>query len=89
MSKLLLQAAKSKHFSVVVTEGRPNETGYKTAELLSNAGIPTTVIVDAAMGYYMERIKMVVVGAECAVEIDGIVNQIGPFSCPMMLTREF
>ncbi|RHY29031.1 hypothetical protein DYB32_005517 [Aphanomyces invadans] len=84
VTKLLLQAAKSKHFSVVVTEGRPNGAGYKTAELLSNAGIPTTVIVDAAMGYYMERVSMVVVGAEGVVENGGIVNKIGTFSCAMI-----
>ncbi|OQR91934.1 translation initiation factor eIF-2B subunit alpha [Achlya hypogyna] len=81
---LLLQAAKTKHFSVVVTEGRPNGAGYKTAELLSNAGIPTTVIVDAAMGYYMEKVDMVIVGAEGVVENGGIVNKIGTFSAAMI-----
>ncbi|CAK4639839.1 hypothetical protein LEN26_020765 [Aphanomyces euteiches] len=84
VTKLLLQAAQTKHFSVVVTEGRPNGAGYKTAELLSNAGIPTTVIVDAAMGYYMERANMVIVGAEGVVENGGIVNKIGTFSCAMI-----
>ncbi|KAF0686292.1 Aste57867_21898 [Aphanomyces stellatus] len=84
VTKLLLQAAQTKHFSVVVTEGRPNGSGYKTAELLSNAGIPTTVIVDAAMGYYMEKVDMVVVGAEGVVENGGIVNKIGTFSCAMI-----
>ncbi|RHX97608.1 hypothetical protein DYB37_006898 [Aphanomyces astaci] len=84
VTKVLLQAAKSKHFSVVVTEGRPNGAGYKTAELLSNAGIPTTVIVDAAMGYYMERVSMVIVGAEGVVENGGIVNKVGTFSCAMI-----
>ncbi|OQR89827.1 translation initiation factor eIF-2B subunit alpha [Thraustotheca clavata] len=81
---LLLQAAKTKHFSVVVTEGRPNNAGYKTAEVLSKAGIPTTVIVDAAMGYYMEKVDMVIVGAEGVVENGGIVNKIGTFSCAMI-----
>ncbi|EQC42726.1 hypothetical protein SDRG_00450 [Saprolegnia diclina VS20] len=81
---LLLQAAKTKHFSVLVTEGRPNGAGYKTAEVLSKAGIPTTVIVDAAMGYYMEKVDMVIVGAEGVVENGGIVNKIGTFSAAMI-----
>jgi len=52
--------------------------------MLSTAGIPTTVIVDAAMGYYMEKVDMVVVGAEGVVENGGIVNKIGTFSCAMI-----
>ncbi|TMW65526.1 hypothetical protein Poli38472_008168 [Pythium oligandrum] len=77
---LLLEAAKTKHFSVYITEGRSNDAGAQTAEKLAEAGIPTTVILDAAVGYYMEQVDMVIVGAEGVVENGGIVNSIGTYS---------
>ncbi|GLD92259.1 hypothetical protein PINS_up000792 [Pythium insidiosum] len=77
---LLKEAAKTKHFSVFVTEGRSNESGTQTAEKLAEAGIPTTVILDSAVGYFIDQVDMVIVGAEGVVENGGIVNSIGTFS---------
>ncbi len=49
---ILLHAAKSKNFSVVVTEGRAaNGSGYAMIEYLSTAKVPTTLILDAAVAY--------------------------------------
>lgn len=76
---LLREAAKTKHFSVLVTEGRSNSSGVETAELLGAAGIPTTVILDSAVGYYMEQVSMVIAGAEGVVENGGIVNSVRMF----------
>lgn len=39
-------------------------------------GIPTTIILDSAVGYFMEQIDMVIVGAEGVVENGGIVNSV-------------
>lgn len=39
-------------------------------------GIPVTVILDSAAGYYMERVDMVLLGAEGVVESGGIVNKV-------------
>ncbi|KAL7986682.1 hypothetical protein Chor_012965 [Crotalus horridus] len=49
----------------------------KMAEALKNLGIPATIILDAAVGYIMERIDLVIVGAEGVVENGGIINKIG------------
>lgn len=69
-----------KHFSVVVTEGRPNpNSGCRMAEVLISYGIPTTLILDSAVAYMMERIDMVLVGSEGVVENGGIINKIGTF----------
>ncbi|DBA05324.1 TPA: hypothetical protein N0F65_007486 [Lagenidium giganteum] len=81
---LLREAAKTKHFSVFVTEGRRNRSGMQTAEKLAEVGIPTTIILDSAVGYYMEQTDMVIVGAEGVVENGGIVNSIGTYSCAII-----
>jgi len=74
-----LQAAKTKHFSIIVLEGRPDAGGAKVAKLYSDAGIPTTIVLDSAMGYVMERVDIVLVGAEGVVENGGIVNKVGTY----------
>jgi translation initiation factor eIF-2B subunit alpha len=48
-------AAAGKQFSVIVTEGRPDETGLTMARVLDEMRVPTTVILDCAAGYVMER----------------------------------
>jgi translation initiation factor eIF-2B subunit alpha len=48
---------------------------YVTAKALAEAGVPVTVILDSAMGYMMEKVDFVVVGAEGVVENGDIVNK--------------
>uniref|UniRef100_A0A8D0DZD5 Translation initiation factor eIF2B subunit alpha n=1 Tax=Salvator merianae TaxID=96440 RepID=A0A8D0DZD5_SALMN len=70
-------AGAKKRFSVYVTESQPDRAGQKMAKALSNLGIPVTVILDAAVGYIMEKVDLVIVGAEGVVENGGIINKIG------------
>lgn len=46
------------------------------AENLRELGIKCTVILDSAIGYVMEQVDMVMVGAEGVVESGGIVNKV-------------
>ena len=46
------------------------------AEWLKNNGINSTVIIDAAVGYIMEKVDMVLVGAEGVAESGGIINKV-------------
>jgi translation initiation factor eIF-2B subunit alpha len=39
-------------------------------------GIPCTLILDSAVGYIMEQVDFVMVGAEGVVESGGIVNKV-------------
>ena len=48
-------APQGKQFSVIVTEGRPDETGLTMARVLEEMRVPTTVILDCAVAYAMER----------------------------------
>ncbi len=80
VSSLLIQAAKETHFEIIILEGRPDASGARAAALYAKAGIPTTVVLDSAMAYVMERVDMVIVGAEGVVENGGIINKLGTYT---------
>lgn len=46
------------------------------ARELNAAGIPCTVILDSAVGYVMEQVDIVMVGAEGVVESGGVINKV-------------
>ncbi len=43
---------------------------------LEKLGIHCTVILDSAIGYIMEQVDMVMVGAEGVAESGGIINKV-------------
>lgn len=43
---------------------------------LRNHGIPCRAVLDSAVGYIMDKVDMVFVGAEGVVENGGIVNKV-------------
>lgn len=49
----------------------------KTAEALTAAGVPSTVILDSAVAYVMEKVDFVLVGSEAVVESGGLINAVG------------
>jgi len=79
----LLEKAHCQHqvnFDLIVLEGRPDAGGARAAaNVYAKMGIPTTVVLDSAMAYVMEKVDMVLVGAEGVVENGGIVNKIGTY----------
>jgi translation initiation factor eIF-2B subunit alpha len=46
------------------------------AEDLAAAGISVKVILDSAVGYAMETVDLVLMGAEAVVESGGIINLV-------------
>jgi len=95
--ELLVQAANywDKQFEIILLETRPDASGVRMAnEIQSKApGIPTTMVLDSAMGYVMERhVDLVIVGAEGVVENGGIVNRMGTYAlgiCAKELNKPF
>ncbi|XP_046579399.1 translation initiation factor eIF-2B subunit alpha-like [Haliotis rubra] len=84
-SRVVLQvlrdaAAARRRFKVYVSESLPDKSGIETCEELSALGIPTTVVLDAAVGYVMEKVDLVLIGAEGVVESGGIINKIGTYT---------
>jgi translation initiation factor eIF-2B subunit alpha len=45
--------------------------------MLTEAGIPCTVVLDSAVAYVMDQVDMVVVGSEAVVESGGLINAVG------------
>ena len=60
------------HFTVIATDA-----GGAGDALRRDLQVPVTIIHDAAIGYFTERITLVLVGAEAVVENGGVVNKIG------------
>jgi len=79
VTALLLAAASTKHFSVIVAESHAEGQGHRTARELAAAGVPITMIEDAAVAYYMPRCQMVLSGAEAVAESGGIINKTGTY----------
>lgn len=80
LETLELAANSNKRFHVYVTRSSPDDDGVEMLHSLEAAGIECTLILDSAIGYIMESVDVVMVGAEGVVESGGIINRIGTFT---------
>ncbi|MFO7967889.1 MAG: ribose 1,5-bisphosphate isomerase [Archaeoglobaceae archaeon] len=81
-SSAALSVIKSAHQSgknieVMATESRPRLQGHITVKELTEAGIPTTLIVDSAVRHYIESMDYVIVGADTIAANGALINKIG------------
>lgn len=74
--QMLVEASRTKRFHVFITESYPDRSGALMKEELLKHNISCTLILDAAMGYVMESVDLVLVGAEGVVESGGIINKV-------------
>ncbi|XP_053681038.1 translation initiation factor eIF-2B subunit alpha [Anopheles nili] len=89
---LVMAAKQKKQFHVFITHSFPDNHGTQMAEELERAGIECTLILDSAIGYIMEMVDMVMVGAEGVVESGGIINRLGTVTmaiCAKELKKPF
>lgn len=70
---------QGKDIEVFCTETRPLYQGHITAKKLIEAGIPTTMVVDSAMRWIMnkEKINIVIVGCDAITSQGTAINKIG------------
>jgi translation initiation factor eIF-2B subunit alpha len=82
VASILVKAAETKNFDIILLEGRPDAAGAKAARAYASheSKIPTTVVLDSAMGHVMETVDVVLVGAEAVVENGGFVNKMGTYA---------
>ena len=75
----LFERAKKegKQFEVICTETRPLFQGRITARELLDLGIKTTMIVDSAVRFFMNKVDLVMVGADAITSEGNVVNKIG------------
>lgn len=45
--------------------------------MLIDAGVPTTVVLDSAVAYAIDKVDFVLVGSEAVVESGGLINAVG------------
>ncbi|KAK9695567.1 Initiation factor 2 subunit family [Popillia japonica] len=80
-SRVVLQTLKEeaakqkKRFHVYATISAPDDSGKRIFNELNRAGIACTLILDSAVGYVMEKVDFIMVGAEGVVESGGIINK--------------
>ncbi len=80
--QILVQAKlENKDFQVICTETRPKFQGRITAKVLTDAGIPTIMVVDSAMRWilknYEKDVDMVITGADAITSEGTVLNKIG------------
>lgn len=73
---VLRQMAREKQFTVCLTESRPMYEGRKAAAELADAGIPVTLMVDAALRKCVDLCDLILVGADTFTD-EHVVNKIG------------
>jgi translation initiation factor 2B subunit (eIF-2B alpha/beta/delta family) len=77
---------RMKEFSVVCTESRPLCEGVTLARQLAEKGIRVRLIVDAAAFQLLDRVSLVLVGAD-AISPLGVTNKIG--TCGLAAAANF
>merc|ERR1719232_1567600 len=79
-----------KRLFVYITECASNDSGRKMKKDLELIGIPCTLVLDSSVGYILEQVDLVMLGAEGVVESGGIINKIGTYTialCAKMLNK--
>lgn len=82
----------NKNIFVYVTESRPNSSGKQMCDLLAKEGIKNQLIMDASIGIYLEKVDMVMVGAEGVCASGGILNKVGTYPlaiCSRAINKPF
>jgi len=68
---------QGKRIQAFVTESRPSRQGLISVRDLKKANIPTTLIVDSAVRYFIRDIDKVIVGADSIAANGAVINKIG------------
>lgn len=82
---VLKQAWKNKtKFEVIATESRPLYQGHITANNLSKAGIPVTLIIDSAVSSVVHDADLFLTGCDAILADGSLVNKIGTRTISMI-----
>ncbi|KAH0789602.1 translation initiation factor eIF-2B subunit alpha-like [Histomonas meleagridis] len=76
-SALKVAASDGRNFHVVITEGRPRDDGVKMALSLKHPNLKVTVIPDSAVGLWMSKAHVVLVGTDLVLEDGGLLAPVG------------
>lgn len=79
---LLLLAERKRKPRALIAESRPRVEGRSLAAALAAAGIPTWLVVDAALPMLLSQTSAVWLGAD-AVTDRGVINKVGSFAAAL------
>ena len=82
----LLTKLKGNNIELYILESRPLLEGHKTAKFLSST-FKTHMIIDAAMGKFIDKMDLVLVGIDSILKDGSIINKIGTYPLAV-LARE-
>lgn len=74
---ILLEACKTATFKVIVVDSRPKFEGRKIVRSLSEAGIACTYVMLTAVGYVMETVHKVLLGAHTVLANGAVYARAG------------
>eukprot|EP01112_Ceratiomyxa_fruticulosa_P012160 TRINITY_DN3353_c0_g2_i2.p1 TRINITY_DN3353_c0_g2~~TRINITY_DN3353_c0_g2_i2.p1 ORF type:complete len:348 (+),score=73.18 TRINITY_DN3353_c0_g2_i2:196-1239(+) len=77
VTEFLKAAARKRKFQVIVAESAPTLDGHQVAVNLSQSGIDTTVISDAAVFAMMARVNKVIIGTHAVMANGGLIAPAG------------
>jgi translation initiation factor 2B subunit (eIF-2B alpha/beta/delta family) len=78
---------QGKSIRAIATESRPFCEGRELARNLGQQGIPTQVVLDAAVAQYVKRADVVIVGVDRIME-ESFLNKVGTLSLAMAAREE-
>ena len=87
IDSLILAHKSEKNIQIFVAESRPLFEGRNTAKKLSEHGIPTTLVTDAAAGFFAGKVDMVLVGADSLLTNGEVINKAGTY--PIVLAASY
>jgi ribose 1,5-bisphosphate isomerase len=88
VTSILMNAKKEGiNFQVICTESRPVYQGRITARELLDAGIETTMIVDSAVRSFLNKVDLVLVGADAITSEGNVINKIGTSQIAVMASE--
>jgi len=83
----LLIKFKDFNFELFILESRPLLEGHIVAEILSSH-FKTNLIIDAAMGKFIDQIDLVLVGIDSILKNGSIINKIGTYPLANLAKRK-
>jgi len=89
VEQVLNRLAREGHLRrVIVGESHPGNEGQALAQALAGQGIAVTLIADAAVGQYLSRANVVVIGADSVRSDGSVVNKIGSWPLALMAREQ-
>lgn len=80
MVKAIIDAAVNtlgKEISVIITETRPKNQGYRMVKELLDIGVPCTLITDSAVRHIMRKVDIVIFGTDTVSSDGSAITKIG------------